>query len=64
MANKGMASYMKDPSFVLKILGVVGTLFIGWLAMYGNSMWYSKDAGESLERRQIVIESDSKHRDD
>lgn len=63
MANKGMASYMKDPSFVLKILGVVGTLFIGWIAM-GDSMWFGKDAGEALERRQITIESDSKHRDD
>lgn len=47
---------MKDPMSVLKILGVAGTIFLGWLALYGNSMWYSKDAGLVLEDKVADIE--------
>jgi len=64
MKDKTLTDHMKDPLFVLKLLGVVVTVFLGWLALYGDSMWFSRESGEALERRQVTIESDSKHRDD
>jgi hypothetical protein len=47
---------IRDPMNVLKLIGVFATIFLAWLALYGNSMWYSKDAGMILEDKVVRVE--------
>lgn len=63
MAAKEIVNRMRDPLTVLKILGIAAGLFLAWLAMYGNAMWYGKEAGVALEDTVTALEhkSDMQH---
>jgi len=56
MTKQQAIKFSRDPMNILKLLGVSATIFLAWLALYGNSMWYSKDSGLLLEDKVTEVE--------
>lgn len=58
------ANHMKSSTFIQSIFAALAFLIFGYIVFYGDDRWFSKTKGEAIEKRQVIIESDSKHRDD
>ncbi len=59
-----LSSYFRSTTFIHVLLTALGALVLSFVVLYGNDVWFSRDKGEELEKQQVLIEIDSKHRDE
>lgn len=62
--QSAIKNYLTSTTFFHAALTVLVLLILGYVALYGDDRWFSKEKGLAIEKRQVIIESDSKHRDD
>lgn len=44
-----------------KGIPILALLIVSFVLLYGNDLWYSREKGEQLDRRQIRLEEGQKH---
>lgn len=59
-----LKAYSKSTTFIHWILTGLGALAVLLVVLYGDDRWFSKDRGEEVERKLVLTEVDSKHRDE